>query len=156
MDKVSQIRGADTNMLEIKKIVDCLLKNGYEFEGTREVYHPRLTYPDEAVADFLKKIEYTNADGEFINDSEIKVSIQFEKRADYTNFIKDENEDNIYNGDTDAFIIDLIEEIEDSKNSVKNGGKKRCKNGGKKRKTTKNYKKLQKLKKTSKSLRLHN
>jgi len=36
MEKPVELRDQKTGMLEIKKIVDCLSKNGYEFEGTRK------------------------------------------------------------------------------------------------------------------------
>ena len=111
MDRPVQHRGPDTNMIEIKKIVDCLVRNGYEFEGTREAVDGRYTYQDDAIADFSKKLDYTAEDGDYKNDSIIKVSIHFEKRADYTNFEKNEDEDDIYIGDPRRFISDLVEEI---------------------------------------------
>ena len=64
-----------------------------------------------------KEISYTDTDGNWINDSGIKVSIQFEKRADYKNFKKNEDEDDIYIGKPNTFITGLIEEIKDSKYS---------------------------------------
>ena len=147
MDRHVEERGPDTSMLEIKKIVDCLLTNGYEFEGTREAIVGRYSYTDDAIADFKKDIDYTAENGDYIPDNSITVSIQFQKRADYTNFKhfgkkQDEREgDDEYIGDPETFITDLIEEIKLSKNLVKNGGgKKSCKNRGKKRKTKKNVK----------------
>ena len=94
-----------------------------------------------------KEISYTDTDGNWINDSGIKVSIQFEKRADYTNFEKNENEyeDDIYNGEPDTFIRGLIEEIKEPKHSI--GG--RSKN--KKMKTRKNKKMKPRKNKSSKT-----
>ena len=141
MDKAVADREADTNMLEVKKLLHCLVTNGYEFEGTREAVYSRYTYPDDAIADFSKDLDYSDTDRNYINDSKIKVSIHFEKRADYTKFEKNEDDDNVYVGDPETFITDLIEEIKLSKNLVKNGvGKKSCKNRGKKRKTKKTSK----------------
>jgi len=114
MERSRQDRGPDTNMLEIKKIVDCLVRNGYEFEGTREAVYDRYRYEDDAIADFSKNLDYTDADGDYKNDSKIKVSIHFEKRADFENFKKNEDEDNIYVGDPDVFIIGLVEENQGS------------------------------------------
>jgi hypothetical protein len=136
MDKPVEHRMADTNMIEVKKILHCLVTNGYEFEGTREAVDDSFSYPDDAIADFSKDLDYNTDDG-YINDSKIKVSIHFEKRADYKNFEKNQDEDNVYVGDPEIFIIDLIEEIKLSKNLVKNGGGKKR---GKKRKTKKNVK----------------
>ena len=107
---------------ELKKIVDYLETNGYEFEGTiSEVIINRTEYPDDAIAYFKKNIDYSDADGNHVNDNEIKVSIQFQKRADYKNFTHygidvDEREgDDEYIGDPDTFIRGLMrEEIQGS------------------------------------------
>ena len=132
MDKEEGSREVDTNMIEIKRLLNYLLTNGYEFNGTREANDGRYIYPDEAIASFSKELSYTDTDRNWINDSGIKVSIQFEKRADYKNFEKNEDEDDIYIGEPDTFITGLIEEIKDPKYSM--GG--RTKN--KKMKTRKN------------------
>ena len=132
MDKKEGSRKADTNMIEIKRLLNYLLTNGYEFEGTQEANDGIYNYPDEAIAIFLKQISYTDTQHNWINDSGIKVSIQFEKRADYKNFEKNNDEDDIYTGDPETFITGLIEEIKDPKYSI--GG--RSKN--KKKKTRKN------------------
>jgi hypothetical protein len=147
MDKEDGSRKADTNIIEIKRLLNYLLTNGYEFEGTREAIDGRYNYPHDAIASFSKKISYTDTDGNWINDSDIKVSIQFEKRADYTNFKKnkDEDEDDIYIGDPDTFITGLIEEIKDPKYSI--GG--RSKN--KKMKIRKNKKMKTRKNKSSKT-----
>ena len=55
MEKPVELRDQKTGMLEIKKIVDCLSKNGYEFEGTRKAVVGRYSYPDELISDFSKK-----------------------------------------------------------------------------------------------------
>ena len=118
MDKEESSRKVDTNIIEIKRLLNFLLTNGYKFEGTREAIDGRYISPDDAIASFSKKISYTDTDGNWINDSGIKVSIQFEKRADYTNFEKNEDEDDIYIGEPDTFITGLIEEIKDPKYSM--------------------------------------
>ena len=119
MDKEENFRNADTNIIEIKRILKYLLTNKYEFKETREAIDNRFVYPDDVIADFSKEISYTDTDGNWINDSTIKVSIQFEKRADYINFKKNK-EDNEYIGNPDIFITGLIEEIEASNSSAKN------------------------------------
>jgi hypothetical protein len=108
MDKHRYFREADTGIIEIKRLLECLLANNYEFEGTSEPYE----YPDDAIANFTKPLEFTDTVGNWINDGSIKVSIQFEKRADYTQFEKDEYEDDIYVGNTDEFMSGLIEETQ--------------------------------------------
>ena len=118
MDKEEDFRKADTNMIEIKRLLNYLLTNGYEFKGTQKAIDGRYNYPDDAIASFSKKISYTDTDGNWINDSGIKVSIQFEKRADYTNFKKNEDEDDIYIGEPNTFITGLIEEIKEPKRSI--------------------------------------
>jgi hypothetical protein len=120
MDKEEGSREVDTNMIEIKRLLNYLLTNGYEFKGTREAIDGIYNYPDNAIASFSKKISYTDTDGNWINDSGIKVSIQFEKRADYKNFEKNEDadEDDIYIGEPDTFITGLIEEIKEPKRSI--------------------------------------
>ena len=118
MDKEEGSRKVDTNMIEIKRLLNYLLTNGYEFEETREAIDGRYIYPDDAIARFSKKLSYTDTDGNWINDSGIKVSIQFEKRADYKNFEKNEDKDDIYIGEPDTFITGLIEEIKDPKYSI--------------------------------------
>ena len=115
MDKEEGSRKVDTNMIEIKRLLNYLLTNGYAFEGTREAIDGRYIYPDDAIAIFSKELSYTDTHSNWINDSSIKVSIQFEKRADYKNFEKNEDEDDIYIGEPDTFITGLIEEIKDPK-----------------------------------------
>lgn len=125
MDKKEGSRKADTNMIEIKRLLNYLLTNGFEFEGTQEANDGIYYYPDEAIANFSKPISYTDTHHNWINDSGIKVSIQFEKRADYKNFEKNEDEEDIYIGEPETFITDLIEEIKDR---TKNKKKKTRKN----------------------------
>lgn len=114
MDTPVEDRGPDTSRLELKKIVDCLVTNGYEFEGTREAIVGRYIYENDAIADFKKDIDYTAEDGNYIPDNEIKVSIQFQKRADYKNFthygidVNEREDDDEYIGDPTEFIRGLI------------------------------------------------
>jgi hypothetical protein len=136
------MNGPDT---ELQKIVDCLVINGYEFEGTREAIVGRYSYPNDAIAYFNKKIEYTHPENGYIGDNEIKVSIQFQKSADYKNFKhygKDENEregDDEYIGDPDTFITGLMgEEIQDSIGGTRRKKRKTRKNR-RKNKTTRRY-----------------
>lgn len=108
MDKHRYFREVDTGIIEIQRLLDCLIKNKYEFHGT----HDKYGYPDDAIAEFVKPLQFSDKDGNWINDGSLKVSIQFEKRADYTHFERDESEDNIYIGDSEEFITGLIRKIE--------------------------------------------
>ena len=108
MDKAREARNVDTNRIEIKKVLNALLLDGYEYEGTRE--HAGL-YPEDIIADFSKELSYTDTAGNWINDSKIKVSIQFEKRADYAHIKKEANGDDVYVGNSGTFISDIIDEI---------------------------------------------
>ena len=139
MDKEEGFREVDTNMIEIKRLLNFLLTNGYEFERTQEAIDGNISYPDDAIASFSKKISYTDTDGNWINDSGIKVSIQFEKRADYKNFKKNEDEDDIYIGEPDTFIEDLIEEIKNKKMKTRKN-KKTKKRKNKSAKTANSFK----------------
>jgi hypothetical protein len=112
MEKEREARNADTNRIEIKKVLKYLCMQGYEFEGTIE---GTREHPDKCSADFQKEISYTDLDGNWINDSTIKVSIQFEKRADYANIEKDANGDEVYVGQGVTFISDILDEITDTK-----------------------------------------
>jgi len=112
MDKHRYFREADTGILEIKKLLECLVSNGYEFNGTREAVIGRYSYPDDAIADFSKPLDFSDKDGNAINDGSLKVSIQFEKRTDYTNYEKNEDEDNIYVGEPEDFINGLVKETQ--------------------------------------------
>lgn len=112
MDKHRFAREADTGIIEIKRILECLLENKYEFKGTEEAIRGGYRYPDDVVANFKKPLEFTDTDGNWIPDNSITVSIQFQKRADYTHFEKNEDEDHIYVGDPNEFISGLIEETQ--------------------------------------------
>jgi hypothetical protein len=112
MDKHRFARKADTGIIEIKRVLECLLSNDYEFEGTSEDNMGEYDNPDMAIANFTKPLDFTDTYGDAINDGYINVSINFEKRADYTHFKKNEDEDKIYVGDTEEFISGLIEETQ--------------------------------------------
>jgi len=117
--------GPDTNFREVKKIVDCLTKNGYEFEGTRNAVYGRNIYSDDAIADFSKELKYSEKNGNYINDSKINVAIHFEKRADYENFKEDKDGDKVYIGDSHTFIHDLIEENKGSSGGTRRKNKRK-------------------------------
>jgi hypothetical protein len=113
MDKHPYTREADTGIIEIKRVLECLLKNNYEFEGIEDdIIRGRYSYPDDAIAHFTKPLSFSDTTGEWIPDNSITVSIQFQKTADYTHFEKNKDEDNVYVGHPDDFISELIEETQ--------------------------------------------
>jgi len=112
MNRHENNRKEDTAIIEIKRLLECLLANKYEFEGTTEVNKGMYSSPNDAIANFKKSISFSDTAGNWINDNSIEVSIQFGKRADYTHFEKNKDEDNEYVGDTHEFIEGLIEETQ--------------------------------------------
>uniref|UniRef100_A0A6C0I1Q0 Uncharacterized protein n=1 Tax=viral metagenome TaxID=1070528 RepID=A0A6C0I1Q0_9ZZZZ len=123
MDRSPEERGPDTGKLEIKHILNFLLSNGYTFKGTRKAINEGYEYPDAAIADFSKRLEFSDTDGNYVLDGSLDISIQFEKRADYENFEKNEDEDDIYVGNPTKFIKKLIKET--SEKQVSGGRSKR-------------------------------
>lgn len=123
MDRSPEERGPDTGKLEIKHILNFLLSNGYTFKGTRAAINGRYEYEDAAIADFSKRLEFSGTDGNYIGDSTLDISIQFEKRADYENFNTNEDGDDIYVGNPTKFIKKLIKET--SEKQVSGGRSKR-------------------------------
>lgn len=131
-------KGPDTLQIEVNKVIEWLLKNGYENQGTGDVYHPREIYPDDAVTYFEKDIDYTDITGNYINDSKMKVSIQFEKRADYKHKEEDEDGEPIYDREPYEFIEELINTIKDKQRKI-NKLTRLVKMQKKQRKTSKNH-----------------
>jgi len=112
MDKPVELRGPDTPQIELVHILTWLIKNGFEMEEVTEVYHSEYIYPDDAVVHFIKKIDYTEKSGDYINDSSMKVSVQFEKRADFKHIIDTEDVDREYDREPDVFIDELVKKIQ--------------------------------------------
>jgi hypothetical protein len=71
-------------------------------------YKPR--YGDRARAIFEKMTHITEVDGNDINDATIKVSVDFDKRFDFKNGVKDEEEGMIYDFD-ETKAEDFIEKL---------------------------------------------
>jgi hypothetical protein len=55
MDKEEGLRKIDINIIEIKRLLNYLLTNGYEFEETREAINDIYIYSDDGIAIFSKK-----------------------------------------------------------------------------------------------------
>jgi len=84
--------GPDTGEKELERILYVLKENGYELEGVNEAENWNGQYE----ATFGKDIKFTYVDGDYINDSNIIVKIQFDERFDYKNIERDEEGDYIY------------------------------------------------------------
>jgi hypothetical protein len=138
MDKPIESRGPDTSQIELTKILEWLIKHGYKNEGTGDVYHPRYIFPNDAVTHFEKEIDYTDITGNYINDSKMIVSIQFEKRADYKHKEEDEDGEPIYDREPHEFIEELIDSIKDKQRKI-NKLTRLVKIQKKQRKTSKNH-----------------
>ena len=118
MDKPVELRGPDTLQIELKKVIEWLVKNGYQNQDTGDVYHPRYLFPDDAATHFEKKIDYTDITGNYTNDSRLKVTIQFEKRSDYEHIIYTEDRDEEYDREPYEFIEELIDNIKEKQRKI--------------------------------------
>ena len=117
----SNDRGPATQLIELKQIVGFLIKNGYEFQRTREARYilrneagdgfDKLWYQYDFIADFKKCIPFTDSEGDWYTDHEMIVSIHFASDTDYENMDVDENGYFIYLGDPTAFINKVIESV---------------------------------------------
>jgi hypothetical protein len=111
---------------EIRQILQCLKTNGYELEDVEDS-DEQYGYMN---AIFKKDTPFSEGDGNYVNDSFIKVKILFDSRMDYKNKYSYENEDGDYEPDIDQgeeFITKILSEMA--------GGKRRK---SKKNKTKKN------------------
>jgi hypothetical protein len=120
---------------EIKQILQCLKTNGYELE---EIDDSEII-DGNVCATFSKEVPFSEMNGNYVNDSSITVTVDFDRRFDYKNIVEDE-EDGTYIYDEDKayrFITKLMNgTYGEGKGKVKGKGK-----GKSKRKTRKNRKK---------------
>jgi hypothetical protein len=112
---------------EIKKILQCLKKNGFDFGGIED--------SDEAHgfmnAYFNKDVEFDDIDGNDVNDSHMIIKVEFDSRMDPEHSYY--NEENEYVPDLERgkeFISDLFDEFA--------GGKRKTKRNKSRRKNKKN------------------
>jgi hypothetical protein len=126
----------DTGKLELEKIIDCLKQNHYEFEGLKSARMDGFM-----IADFKKDIAYSNAEGEYINDSYIKVTIEFDSGFDYKNSYRDSEKEFTYDPEKGNDFIDKL--IDGAYGHGKKKGNRRFKriNKTKKNKKNKRYQK---------------
>jgi hypothetical protein len=112
---------------EIKKILQCLKKNGFDFGGIED--------SDEAHgfmnAYFNKDVEFDDIDGNDVNDSQMIIKVEFDSRMDPEHSYY--NEENEYVPDIERgkeFITNLFNKFA--------GGKRKTKKNKSRRKTKKN------------------
>jgi hypothetical protein len=99
--------GPDTGEKELSRILYVLKENGYKYEGVN-----KANYSNYMDATFTKPIQYTDIDGDYINDSHISVKIQFSNRFDYKNITMDEEGDYIYDTKkADNFIQSIYNKL---------------------------------------------
>jgi hypothetical protein len=136
MDRPIDKRGPDTSQIELERVLTWLIKNGFEMEGVTEVYDRRYSYPDDAVAHFIKNIDYVEENGDANPDSYMKVSVQFVKRADFNHIT--ETEDGLeYDREPYEFIDELMDNIKEKQRKI-NTLTRLVKMQKKQRKTSKN------------------
>jgi len=82
-------------------------------EEVTELYHPRFTYNNMSVANFIKKIDYTEENGEYILDSYMKVSVQFDNLGDFEHIKITKSGDKKPNRNPNEFIDELIDNIKE-------------------------------------------
>ena len=118
---------ARTPDFEIKKILQCLKTNGYELEGIEDSdeLHGFMN------AYFKKDVQFDDSDGNDVNDSHIKIKVEFDSRMDPEHSYYDEEGE--YVPDTvrgEEFISTIFDELA--------GGKRKTKRNKSRRKNKKN------------------
>lgn len=77
---------------EIKQILQCLKTNGYELEAIEDSDEMQVNM----CATFRKDVEFSEMNGNYVNDSFIKIKVDFDSRFDYKNIVRDEDGEYIY------------------------------------------------------------
>lgn len=97
--------GPDTGKIELERIINCLRVNHYEFENIEE-----SMYDGCMVANFKKDINYSDQEGNYINDRHIRIKIEFDSDFDYNNTYKDREGDFVFDSDKgEQFIQQLLD-----------------------------------------------
>ena len=114
----------DSPDFEIKQILQCLKKNGYELE--------RVEDSDDSYGNmnaiFIKDTPFSDNNGNYVNDSSIKVQIMFDSRIDTHHSYHDEDGDYEFDADNGYDFI------EDTFNAIVVGGGKTKRNKTRKNK----------------------
>lgn len=112
---------------EIKKILQCLKTNGYELgyiEDSDESHGCMNAY-------FKKDVEFDDIDGNDVNDSHIKIKVEFDSRMDPEHSYYDEEGNYLPDtGRGEEFILTIFNELA--------GGKRKTKKNKSRRKNKKN------------------
>lgn len=118
---------------EIRQILKCLKTNGYELEDVEDSdeWHGNMD------AIFKKDTPFSDNDGNYVNDSFIKVKIMFDTRIDYTNSYVDEDGEYVPDIDKGKRFIRNIFDAGVRGGGKRKSGKNKLKNikGGKGRKS---------------------
>ena len=97
--------GPDTGKIELERIINCLKENHYEFEDLEE-----SRYQGFMVANFKKDINYSDIEGNYINDRHIRITIEFDSDFDYNNTYKDREGDFVFDSEKgEQFIQQLLD-----------------------------------------------
>ena len=117
---------------EIKKILQCLKTNGYEFEGIKN----SDDFQGCMIVSFNKDVQF-DKDYEDVNDSHISIKVEFDSRMDPEHSYYDEEGDYIPNlRRGHRFISTIFDEFAGGKRKTKRN-KSRRKNKSKRNKSNK-------------------
>jgi len=121
---------------EIKKILQCLKTNDYVFE-----YIENSDDCDGCMNAYFKKgVEFDDIDGNDVNDSHIKIKVEFDSRMDPEHSYYDE--DGSYFPDTvrgEEFILTIFDELAGGKRKTKrNKSRRKNKKKSKRNKSKRN------------------
>lgn len=119
---------------ELQKIFVFLDKNGYTMENVKKSY-TKDGYVMQGVMDvvFNKDIKYSDKQGNYVNDRDIKVTVSVDSDFDWKHSYVDEDGDFEFSTENQDKVIDFAEKL--SKNNYSKKSKKV--HGGRKNKTRK-------------------
>jgi len=117
MEKHKYDRDEDTGKLELDKVIKFLKDNGYKYIDVRPAEYCRYIVYGSVIADFEKEITYTDKIGNWINDRNIKISIEIDDDFDYKNISDDPDYEKVFDhSKANKFINDLLNETYDETN----------------------------------------
>ena len=94
-----------TGKRELQKLINFIGQHGYTYDSINEAETSGYY-----IANFMKPIQYTDAQGEWINDRHIKVTIEFDDDFDYKNIQPRGDDSPVYNDYKGAeFVQNLID-----------------------------------------------
>ena len=138
MERNDAQRGPDTGKIELKRILDCLKKNGYAYEDLEE-----SNFNGFMIANFKKDIQYSDLEGNYINDRHIKIQIEFDSDFDYQTSYKDRDDEFLFDNDKGERFIKKLFHNNASSHSARTSNRTRSRSrssGGTRKRTYKGKK----------------